>query len=279
MLTPTRGSESAVAIPQRLQFILNGDGTKSFPERLRSLHTINRNLMIEEAEAFFRYLRTPAQDMANRAGENWLRNDIMDILVEQPALPQGYPNVLIAIYKDQAQDAVMRDYALQHIPPVYNRANTQEKVDLQTTLWQATGEADGSIAGTSLLALLELSGSDPAVDQGQVADRAFKLAADGRTGELSRITAVQVCGRMNVGQSLPVIEQLAQSAPTIPLRIAATAAVGNFLSEDTASISAEAHNLLTQLAASSEPRQAQAAQAALNRGSRVNGQTAERGVY
>jgi hypothetical protein len=268
-----------VAIPQRLQFILNGDGTKSFPERLRSLHTINRNLMIEEAEAFFRYLRTPAQDMANRAGENWLRNDIMDILVEQPALPQGYPNVLIAIYKDQAQDAVMRDYALQHIPPVYNRANTQEKVDLQTTLWQATGEADGSIAGTSLLALLELSGSDPAVDQGQVADRAFKLAADGRTGELSRITAVQVCGRMNVGQSLPVIEQLAQSAPTIPLRIAATAAVGNFLSEDTASISAEAHNLLTQLAASSEPRQAQAAQAALNRGSRVNGQTAERGVY
>src|SRR6202040_709205 len=98
---------------------------------------------------------------------------------------QGYPNVLIAIYEDQVQDVVMRDYALQHFLPVYDRANTHEKVDLQNALWQATGETDGSIAGTSLLALLELTRTDPTVNQGQVADTASRLVVDDQTGVLS----------------------------------------------------------------------------------------------
>ncbi len=261
----TPGVEPAAAIPERLQFILNGDGTKRITERLRSLHTINRNLMIEEAEELCRYLRSPAKDGANRAGENWLRNDMMDMLAEQPALPQGYPDVLIAIYEDPSQDIVMRDYALQHIPPVYDRANAQEKIDLQNTLWQATRETDSSIAGTSLLALLELTAADPAVHQGQVANTAFELAADDRIGELSRITAVQVCGRMNVGQALPVVEQLAQEAPTMPLRIAATAALGDYAVNAAPPQTADLSSFLARVAESSDPRQALAAESALRR--------------
>jgi hypothetical protein len=159
----------------------------------------------------------------------------------------------------------MRDYALQHIPPVYQRANTQEKLDLQNVLWQATAETDSSIAGTSLLTLLELTAADPAVDRGRVADAALKLAADNRTGELSRITAVQVCGRMNVDQALPVVEQLAQEAPSMPLRIAATAALGDYAMNAAPPVSADINSLLVRVAASSEPRQTLAAQSALHR--------------
>jgi hypothetical protein len=258
-------SEPAPAMPERLRLILNSDRTTSFRERIRSLHTINRHLMIEECNALFRYLRTPANNMASRNAENWLRNDIMDLLAEQPALPLGYPDVLIAIYNDPSQDAVMRDYALQHIPLVYDRANTDEKVGLTNVLWQAVGETDSSIAGTSLLTLLQLTSANPPVDQNQVADAALKLAADGHTGELSRITAVQVCGRIQVEQALPVVEQMAQDGPTIPLRISATAALGDYAVKASPSGSADIIALLSQMVASSEPRQALAAQSALNR--------------
>ena len=256
----------AAATPESLRLILNGDGSRlGYTERVKALHAINRNLTIEEVEALYRYLRPPTpQSGQDPVGENWLRNEMMDKLVQQDALPPGLSDLLVAIYHDPAQDVVMRDYAVQHMAPPYERVSDQEKTNLRDALWQATGETDTSIACTALLALLDVvgpmpsSGDDATANRSRLADTAFKLAADDHCGELARITAVQVCGRMQIEQALPVIEQLAQTAPSIPLRIAATAALGDIGGT-------EAMQLLQRLAQSPEPRQALAAQSALSR--------------
>jgi len=71
-------------------------------------------------------------------------------------------------------------------------------------------------------------------------------------------------GRLRVGQALPVVEQLAQTAPSMPLRIAATAALGD-LGDPAAT------ETLTNLVNSSDQRQAFAARAALKRLDRQGG--------
>jgi hypothetical protein len=262
-------------VPGSLRFILGGDGRSGYAQRVKALHAIHRDLMPEEAETLSHYLLVPSKGAQNRTGENWLRNDIMDKLAQQSALPLGYPDVLAAIYQDPQQDPVMRDYALQYMPSVYDRANSVEKSNLGNALWQAVKETNGTIAGTALLALLDISGGsdssvasddttgngtspDSTVGRAQLAQTALKLVSDDRGGELSRITAVQVCGRMQVEQALPVMEQLAQTAPSIPLRIAATAALGD-LGDPAAT------DTLQSLVVSADPRQTLAAQSALNR--------------
>jgi hypothetical protein len=244
---------------ERVRPILNGDGTVKFSDRVHAVRAIQTKLTEQEVEAFYRYLLAPTpQSGQDLIGENWLRNEIMDKLVEQPAPPRGLSDVLIAVYQDTTQDAVTRDYAVQHMAPSYERANAEEQARLQAALWQATTETATSIGGTAMLALMDVAQVDSSLDRNRLAQIALESAANDRCGELARITAVQVCGRMAVQQALPVVEQLTQEAQNMPLRIAATAALGNYGTP-------EASNLLARVAASADPRQALAAQSALRR--------------
>ena len=272
---------------ERIRFAVNPDSNVGFAERVQAIRAIKTELTGPEVDGFARYLLAPSQDEQNQGGENWLRNELLNKLLQQMVLPAALPDLLVAIYQDTAQDVVMRDYAVQHMAPAYERVSPPEQAKLQAALWRATAETDTSIAGTALLALLEVVGGSgsvltdsglrraaevatatqagadatervPPVDKVRLAQTALNLAADDRCGELARITAVQVCGRLGVGQALPIIEQLSQEAESIPLRIAATAALGDYATLD-------AINVLSRVANSSDSRQALAAQSALNR--------------
>ena len=152
---------------------------------------------------------------------------MMDKLVEQPTVPADLPEVLISIFQDHAQDVVMRDYAVQHLNPIYGQAAAETKAAIRQALWQAAGETDTSIAGTALLALNDLAQNNAEFDRNQIQQTALKLADDGQCGELARITAVQICAQMGVTQAAASVLQLAQSATSIPLRITAIAALGD----------------------------------------------------
>jgi hypothetical protein len=265
-LEKTTSSSENASLPagmERIQLVMNPGHDVGFPERVAAIRALKTELTAAEVNAFSDYLRTPTrQSEQDPESENWLRNEMMDKLVEQPTAPPGLSDLLVEVYNDPAQDVVMRDYAVQHMAPAYKRVADQDKTNLRDALWQAAGETDTSIAGTAILAMLDITQTEPTMDQGRLADTAFKLAADDRCGELARITAVQVCGRMGVERALPIIQQLAQTAPSIPLRISATAALGDIGGT-------EAVQLLQQLAQSPEPRQALAAQSALLRLSRA----------
>jgi len=235
-------------IPDSLQSILAPVVETPFAERVKTLRALPPNLTVDEIHSFYTFLSAPAQvGSDNREYENWLRNGIMDKLVQAPALPAGLPQLLLSIYQDPAQDIVMRDYAVQHIVPVYPHASTEEKGTLQQMLWQATEETGSSIAGTALLALHDLAQDRGELDPNKIGGTALKVAGDDRYGELSRITALQICGRMGVTQAEPLILGLTQNAGSVPLQISAIAALGDIGNE-------KSRNHLRQLALQAEPR-------------------------
>jgi hypothetical protein len=250
----------AETLSDAIRLIVRPDGKAGFSERVAAVHAIKEALNSEEIRAFYGYLLAPAhnQDQDDRVQENWLRNEMLDKLVRQPTLPAGLPDVLVAIYQDQDQDVVMRDYAVQHMTPAYAQAGADEKASLQQALWQAAQETDSSIAGTALLSLNDLAQSSAEFDQNQIAQTALKLAGDDQCGELARITAIQICGRMGVTQALSVALQLAQQAGSVPLRITAIAALGDLGDQNV-------ETFLQQIAAGDEDRLKPAAVSALKR--------------
>lgn len=246
-------------VPESVRPIVTKVAAIPIAERIKRVRTLPANLAAPEVGALQGYLLASAHSGAvSRPNENWLRNEIMDKLAGQSTLPAGFPRVLPTIYQDPAQDIVMRDYAVQHITPVYPRASAEEKITLQQTLWSAVAETDSSIAGTALLALYDLAQDHREFDPGQLGEAALKLAGDDRCGDLSRITALQICGRMGIDQAAPLVLQLAQNAGSVPLRISAIAALGEVGDE-------AARNYLRQLASQSEPRLRPALETALKK--------------
>ena len=171
----------------------------SFAERVAKIHALagKPDCPGDPAALHATCSPRPRPPPERRQEENWLRNDLLDKLTAQAALPKDLVQLLVAIYQDPAQDMVMRDYAVQHMRPAYSHAGTEEQRDiLQQALWNAVTETDSSIAGTALLALQDLARDYKEIQPDMLGEAALNLAGDERCGELSRITAVQVCGRL-----------------------------------------------------------------------------------
>jgi HEAT repeats len=235
-------------VPATVKAAVPAVSAATYAERVAKIHALPGNLSAQEIESLYAYLAAPATSPAgDRPRENWLRNEMMDKLVEAPVLPAGLVRLLVSIYQDPAQDVVMRDYAVQHMAPVYARASAEEQVLLQNALWQSVAETGSSIAGTGLLALSDLAPDHREFEPGKVGEVALKLAGDDRSGELSRITALQICGRLGLKEAAPLMLQVARTAGSIPLQIAAIAALGDVGNE-------EARAYLRQLAVQPEPR-------------------------
>jgi len=172
----------------------------------------------------------------------------MDALCAQTVLPIDLTQLLIQIYHDHTQNPVIRDYALQHLatlhenlaappsrrPPLGTLEQSlpwpaaeieSQRARITTILDEALAETDSSIAGTALLSLHHLA--DQQRDPGaRIADTALKLARDPNTGQLARITALQICGERQLKDSLPFLTQTAAADPDLSTRISAIGALG-----------------------------------------------------
>ncbi len=134
------------------------------------------------------------------------------------------------MYRDQQQNEVIRDYAVQHMSAYYeqipSRDRTKTEQAVQDTLWEAVNETSDSIGGTALLALKRLSQEYTNFDQGKIATTALQMATDNNAGELTHITAYQVCAQLGTTDALPVVLQAAQNGETISVRMSAIGALG-----------------------------------------------------
>jgi len=89
-------------------------------------------------------------------------------------------------------------------------------------------ETDNSIGGTALLGLVRLSRQIPdRFDQTRIAKATLRMAGDKSAGELSRITALQVCARLQIKEALPLAWQAAQKSEPVTVRISAINALGS----------------------------------------------------
>jgi hypothetical protein len=158
-----------------------------------------------------------------------LKNRLLDALCAMNPPPSGLGDTLIQMYRDHNENVVLRDYAVQHLAAYYEQLGenqTEARQAVQGVLWEALLETDDSIAGTALLGLDRLSKDHAEIDQGQLASDALLLATDKQAGELSHITALQVCAHLGMADALPLALQIAQNGETISMRISAVGVMG-----------------------------------------------------
>lgn len=227
----------AAVIPETLAINIRPVFTAgaSYPERLAAVRTATTNLAAADWDALYSFLLTksPADDEQNG---QVLKNTLMDVLCALNPPPAQLADLLVQVYHDRTQNEAVRDYAVQHLATFYEqinagsedlrRARSYELSEAENALWEALAETDDSIAGTALLGLLRLGQGQPDFDAKAVSRAALKLAQDNSAGELSRITALQVCAKLHVSDALPLALNAAQPTETEPLRISALGALG-----------------------------------------------------
>jgi len=198
-----------------------------------------------------------------------LKNEIMDALCSLKPPPTGLMEMLSDLYHDRGQDEVLRDYAVQHVAAFYRQMADAPGLDptvlatglssAQSLLWEALSESDTSIAGTGLLGLTHLSQQGFAdVDRAKIEEAAYNLATRNDVGELTKITAIQVCASLGVKDALTVALGAAQGGETASVKISGIGALGLLGGEDQIPF-------LNSLLTGEDNRLQQAARAALGR--------------
>ena len=155
--------------------------------------------------------------------ERFLKNQTMELLRNQATNLVDLTGTLISISQDPEQDDGVRDYALQHLAQWHGKAPDPQKVE--DGLWTATDDKESTRAGTALLGLLHIT-EDRQGDTKKLEQKAVEVAGDAAVSELSRIGAIQVCGRLKARDAVPIALELAQGDGSLPLRVAAVGTLG-----------------------------------------------------
>jgi hypothetical protein len=207
----TEAPSAPVAVPGHLQ--------------VRELVMRQRELKPTEVQALLAWLRNRERgtDLSRGADRVLVSEALKRLRLQQPPAA-NLTETALALYRNRNDDAVVRDYAIQHLVLSYEQA--ADKAQIQQVLWQAAQETDNTIAGTALLALHRLSEQFPEFDPARVDEAARNLATSNDASEAARITALQVCAKRGVVEVIPTALTLARSAPSIPMRTSAIAALG-----------------------------------------------------
>jgi hypothetical protein len=208
--------------------------------RQKAVRALPVDLLPEHRKIVTDFLATPHAEDDGQAG-HVLKNDLMDALVGQKTPGRGLADLFIGIYQDKSQNSVIRDYALQHLALLSERLDgamvwepglvqAQQKL-VQDTLWKSAEARDSSISGTALLGLTRISETHPEVDRNRLGQAALSMSEAG-VDEAARVTAFQVCARLNVSSALPLTIQAAQTDSSSIVRTSAIGALGLIGSAD-----------------------------------------------
>lgn len=208
------------------------DTQADFHSRLDAIGRLPSRLSDSDWSALRDFLLKPDPSDNDQLGQV-VKNALMDKLCEMAPPPSRLDTVFAQMGKDAKQDEVVRDYAYQHLTTFdeelagqNGKAITKEEQTDQKALWNALFETGDSIGGTALLGLERLSQAGEQVNSNQLSGMALEMANDPNAGELTLITAYQVCAQREVPQALPTIEAAAQSSETVSVQISAIGALG-----------------------------------------------------
>jgi hypothetical protein len=221
--------DSAASDWSTVQMIV--DTQAGYEQRLKAISSLSPHLTDADWSVLQKFLLKPDSLDQIQLGQV-IKNDLMDALCALTPPPAGLGDVLISMYRDQEQNPVIRDYAVQHLAAYYEdltlqSGSPQEEQNIQDVLWEATNETGDSIGGTALLALKRLSQEYiTGFDQGKIASTALQMADANDAGELTHITAFQICAQLGVADALPVVLQAAQNGETISVKMSAIGALG-----------------------------------------------------
>lgn len=251
------------------------DNELDYQVRLGGLRLLGNSISSEDLNELIDFLSTPMPDLIklSKLEFNGIKNDLMEVLLNQQELPPGLGDMLLAEYDNPEQDSIWRNYCIQFMKPFYEKqANvlgyTYQSSDdeipselkvIQDALWISLVERENSNAGTALLALIQLSKEYAEIDKESVRMATIDLAKDNSATLANRVTALRLCGNEKNDSILPLARSLALDADSTMLRCAAVATLGDIGSD-------EDLVLLKSLVASPDERISSVARCALDNG-------------
>lgn len=153
-----------------------------------------------------------------------LRNDMLNALLRQKALPPGLPPFLVAQSGDATSDPVWRDYCIQHLADCFHRlaAESVMRADIVAALMRVASDPASPLAGTALLGL------DSVAPQDAFEPLLTAAIQDESACEPTLVTAIRLAGQLGMSASLPEIRRAAEDArASTPVRLAAIASIGD----------------------------------------------------
>lgn len=197
------------------------------PRRIQSIKAFQLpGVSIEGAGAYYTKLsqRVPPAGMSSDRF-HYVKNKIMDHLCGMAAPPSDLTEMLINLFHDTQQDAVTRDYTIQHLGfHWYGRVGTSERERIRNVIVEATRERSSSIGGTALLSMSRIHRTTGDFSLGDVTATVLEAAQDDNASELTRLTSVRLCADYGVQQAIPTAKKLAEESRSYALSLAAASA-------------------------------------------------------
>ena len=199
---------------------------------MESLLSLRRDLRAQERQDVYDYLDKTEYSETSREMtlQHVLKNDLMERLCLQRVPPEELTGKLAAIYQNQGQSPVVRDYALQHLAFWHEKApSPAAREEVIQILWNALDDTHSSLAGTALLGIFHIQNKQatPETDRGRLKTSALQLALLEETAPQARATAVRLCGQMGVMAIQPLIVRVMQSGDDTMLVRASKAAAAD----------------------------------------------------
>jgi len=234
------------------------DRQTAYLARVRCLDEVSPSLSDDETYALLQLIHYPARQSGLRAEESdAFRNVLANALKASALNTDTFAEHLMAMFQDQTESPVWRDYCIQHLGSIWAGLSEHRKGYARKLLWQATRDETGAIAGTALLALYHNAGQD-IIDVQRVGDAAVEMAADPSVKPAVRLTALQVAAALDDKRIIDTARLLLAGEGDIHLKMSALATIGT--QGDTSDIPA-----LSQYAKSHDIRLRTAARVALKK--------------
>ena len=142
-----------------------------------------------------------------------------------------YGEAMITLFRDQSQDVLTRDFAVQHIG-LYAQAlerrgeyapDSADARECRVALFEAAGDTRTIVAAAAFRALADIANFDSRIDASRLNSLLANCAADLSSAPAARAMAVQLCGERRVNAARPALEEICadSSSPEI-LRLSAS---------------------------------------------------------
>ena len=148
------------------------------------------------------------------------KNQLMDALLNQPTIPADYGATMIALFRDETQDVVTRDFAVQHIglyAQALNRRgrydpDSRDAQDCRAALFDAADENRTIVAAAALRALAEMSAFDGRIDARGLDARLVSNVGDKSSAPAVRVMSAQLCGERKIVGAKFALQQIVEDA-------------------------------------------------------------------
>lgn len=178
-----------------------------------------KSVSVEAAEKLFADIgREATKEQRGAAASE--KNQLMDELLNQPTIPADYGATMIALFRDETQDVVTRDFAVQHIG-LYAKAlnrrgrynpDSRDAYDCRAALFDAADENRTIVAAAALRALAEMSAFDGRIDARGLDARLVSNVGDKSSAPAVRVMSAQLCGERKIVGAKFALQQIVEDA-------------------------------------------------------------------